>query len=254
MQCVLLLALIVGVLSGQEITIVSPGFTVITGRTVPLYVLNVEDSTLPQLTVTVTPDTQVSLWKYKDWSDKPLLAFAAEKPGKYTITIALNAWRQDLTNAIVSFKASNPDPQLLQELDTVVAKLADKYPIRFGSCTIEVAADPFIPPEPDPKPSPTTGKKRITILLERAETTPELGRLIATVRLQTGSTYQYLQQKGHLFQVLDDDHSSVSEIASKVSQRPALVIQDLQSGVINYSGDVPLSTSALLEVLKQYGG
>jgi hypothetical protein len=114
-------------------------------------------------------------------------------------------------------------------------------------------------PAPTPTPTPmVVGGKLIVVLAESSQDTPERGRLYVELRDSTKPAGRYLVEKGHQLLILDPDmtmaKSWVDYASTKKLQLPALIIQDLKTKDVIYSGSLPETSEAGLEVLKKIGG
>lgn len=126
-----------------------------------------------------------------------------------------------------------------------------------------------VPPKPAPTPTPTpnpvtTGSKRIIVIRESLEPSPEMGRLI--VLMQSGPIGEYMKSKKHEFESFDkdakDENGNPSAYVKKWidaignTEIPAVAIVDIATGTID---DVkPLgkepTAKALLDLAKEHGG
>lgn len=126
-----------------------------------------------------------------------------------------------------------------------------------------------VPPKPAPTPTPTpnpvtTGSKRVIVIRESLEPSPEMGRLI--VLMQSGPIGEYMKSKKHEFESFDKDAKDENDQPSAYVKKwleaigsteiPAAAIVDIATGTID---DVkPLGKSptakALLDLVKEHGG
>jgi hypothetical protein len=125
-----------------------------------------------------------------------------------------------------------------------------------------------VPPGPKPPVPPdvpvTTGSKRIVVIRESLEPSPEMGRLI--VLMQSGPIGQYMKSKGHEFESFDqnakDEHGNPSAYVKQWldaigdTKIPAAVIVNIATGTIDdvkHLGETP-TAQALLDFAKEHGG
>lgn len=119
------------------------------------------------------------------------------------------------------------------------------------------------PPKPDPPPpppQPVDGPRQLVIVRETADSTPDLSRLI--VSLRSGSAADYLASKSHKLSVLDDDaiDSMGKPLPAMVEWRkiyepiglPCLIISD--GTKLLASVKLPGTAAEILELLKSHGG
>jgi hypothetical protein len=125
-----------------------------------------------------------------------------------------------------------------------------------------------IPPKPDPeppKPDPVvSGKRRLLLVHESADDTPEVSRLI--VSLRTGTSAAYLDSKGHKLSILDDDSvDAAGKPAADVEQwrphfagmkLPALFVLDETGKTLLHKQEIPAGSTAaqVVEIVKGKGG
>lgn len=120
------------------------------------------------------------------------------------------------------------------------------------------------PPKPVPPGPVVEGPKRIVVIRESLEPTPEMGRLI--VQAQSGPIGQYLADKNHEFESYDkeakDEDGNPSAYVKVFLQSlgttklPAVAIVDIEADRIVHTetlGEHP-TAAALLEIVKGHGG
>ncbi len=116
---------------------------------------------------------------------------------------------------------------------------------------------PPVPPEPDPAPptppTPNPGKRKLVIVRESAQQSPELARVITALR--AGAEAKYLKEHGHLLSVYDDDELSADwqALISGVTL-PAVFYVDPVTNVLLDKSPVPAKASAVIDTLKANGG
>lgn len=121
----------------------------------------------------------------------------------------------------------------------------------------------IVPPKPIPHPV-TAGSKRIVVIRESLEPSPEMGRLI--VLMQSGPIGDYMAAKGHKFESFDkdakDENGQPSAYVKKwldaigTTEIPTAVIVDIATETIDAIrplGKEP-TAKALLDIAKEYGG
>lgn len=117
----------------------------------------------------------------------------------------------------------------------------------------ELGAQPPVPPVVE-------GKRRVVVLHETSDDTPELSQLLVKLRRQ--EIEQYLRAKGHRLDILDDDQldsagrpdSLVSKLKALGVAEPALFILELASGDVIHQQPLPATPEAVMEALKSHGG
>lgn len=131
-----------------------------------------------------------------------------------------------------------------------------------------VVVPPVVPPGPKPPVPPpvpvTTGSKRIVVIRESLEPSPEMGRLI--VLMQSGPIGDYMKSKGHEFESFDKDAKDENGQPSAYVKKwldavgavkiPTAVIVDIATGTISHVqslGEKP-TAQALLDIAKEHGG
>lgn len=149
--------------------------------------------------------------------------------------------------------------------DVSVAGLIDGKVFHWATTFEVVGTKPIPPPGPGPQPQPVVGgPKKIVVLRESLEPTPEMGRLI--VQMESGPIGSYLAEKKHEFESFDKDAKDETGApsayvrpfldAAKGATLPAVVIVELATGKVVHSqalGEHP-TAAALLEIVKGHGG
>lgn len=120
------------------------------------------------------------------------------------------------------------------------------------------------PPTPVPPGPITTGSKRIIVIRESLEPSPEMGRLI--VLMQSGPIGDYMKSKGHKFESFDKDAKDENDKPSAYVKKwldaigtielPAAAIVDIATetiDVVKPLGKSP-TAQALLDLAKEHGG
>lgn len=260
-RCLSLVLFLAATLSslGQEIKIIGPSTPVAPNDTAVLTVIGLTDEEIPRAKPTSTPSKDVQLLTNRPWSGYPYLTFRSKVPGKYVVEVTLNAWRSNLDLVLQDAKAANIQTPLLAELEALAGKFSASYPIRLGTCVVEVAGvPPFVPPDPpgpDP-PTPVAGRKRVLILLERGQTTPDQARLITSLQGGVSAASKYLVSKQHLLVIYDDDHPLGQQWIPKLGnlQPPAVIVQDVSTSTVSVVSSLPPSADAVIELVKKAGG
>lgn len=113
-------------------------------------------------------------------------------------------------------------------------------------------------PGPQPPPGPTpdpvvTGKRALVIVRESADQSPELGRLITSLRAGTES--KYLLEKGHTLDVMDDDELDAQwKAAIGDAKLPVILYVDQATNKVLHSEAPPAKASTVIETLRANGG
>jgi hypothetical protein len=119
------------------------------------------------------------------------------------------------------------------------------------------------PPGPTPPPGPVVeGAKRIVVIREAMEPTPELSRTL--VLLQSGPVADYFKSKGHTVQIFDDEAKDEQGNPSAYVQAwlkilgdkplPAVAIEDVTTRNVVHKDKLPASADAVLSIVKGVGG
>lgn len=141
--------------------------------------------------------------------------------------------------------------------------------IAIAEKTVKLVGPAPIPPNPTPGPGPTptpgpvtSGKKTAVILRETADQTPEMARMV--VSLRTGPTQSYLSSKGHQLLILDkdskDENGQVPATLARVQQAtagkplPQLVILDQATGAVQSVEPLGSNPDFVVELIKRTGG
>lgn len=255
-RCLSLVLFLAATLSlAQEIKIIGPSTPVAPNDTTVLTVVGLSDDEVARAKPSSTPSKDVQLLTNRPWSGYPYLTFRAKTPGKYTVEVTLNAWRSNLDLALQDAKAANIQTPLLAELEALAGKFSQAYPVRMGTCTVEVAGTVVVPPIVVVPPEVTTGRKKIVVLLERGQTSPGQSRLITALQSGTTVPAKYLASKQHMLQILDDDHSLAQPWLPKLGsvQVPAMLIQDIASSGVSVE-KLPETADEFIALVKKYGG
>ena len=151
--------------AGQEIRLVGPTEPLQPREFCQILVIGLTDADLPGATVEWSPREGTTLLPARLWGGQPFLLFSGKTPGKVTITVSINAWRGNLDAAVnAARRAATLDADTLTRLVTLQREIAARYPLRSGTCVVEVAGvPPPLPPGPDPEPGPTTGTAYLLI-------------------------------------------------------------------------------------------
>ena len=138
------------------------------------------------------------------------------------------------------------------------------------SSVLEIDATGEVPPGPGPeppKPEPpvvVSGKRRLLLVHESADDTPEVSRLL--VALRAGTAAAYLSEKGHKLSILDDDSVDASgKPAADVEQwrphfsglkLPVLFVLDETGKTLIHKQELSAGTTAaqVVEIVKGKGG
>lgn len=143
---------------------------------------------------------------------------------------------------------------------TLTDELRSSIDAMLASIVAELGSKPTPPVPPGPTPPVVEGKRRVVILHETSDNTPELSQLFVKLRRQ--DVEQYLQSKGHRLDILDDDQVTHEGTPDPLVVRlnglgqalPALFILDLTSGEVIHKQALPATPEAVMEVLKTHGG
>ena len=101
-------------------------------------------------------------------------------------------------------------------------------------------------PKPNPQPMPTPGVRKIIILEQSEDRTPEQAAVLTSPELR-----EYLESKGHSLRITDLDSVPTGTVPS--SPLPLLVIEDGVGNAI-YQGVLPATVDATLTLIKAHGG
>jgi hypothetical protein len=192
----LLLVLLLTPLSGwaAEIVIDGPSQPVAVADLVTLSVVGIADADLPRATVSIQPTAGATLRAIRSWSNTPELVFVARSPGSYRITVALNGWREPISEALQQARVATiaaraqVDPVYQREIETLQSRLITSYPVSSASCVVEVAGGNPTPPGPQPpppappSPPPVTAATRALILYENDTKPAWLGAIEVQLR------------------------------------------------------------------------
>jgi hypothetical protein len=140
----------------------------------------------------------------------------------------------------------------------LVATSGDKIAVAKHTLVIE-STQPTPNPQPDPNPVPPTptGKLWTVIVEESGQLTPAQGKIVASKPVA-----EYLQSKGHHKawvidkDVLDENDrqpANLKEYVARAKSLPFLFLVS-ESGTVLHEGPLPETESAMLELLKKYGG
>lgn len=248
----LLLFLVATTTFGQGIILVGPDTPVQPKDFVQILVSGLEDSQLPAARVEWTPTNGVTLIPARTWGGQPFLWFSSRAAGKFTITVTVNGWRKSVDAAVSDVTKSGI---AASEFKTAAAALAAQYPMTSGNCVLEVAGE-----NPPPPPPPVVGPRRILLIRESGDQTPQLGALI--VRLQTNP---YFKEKKHDLQVLDPQgklagtetaHPAIVQALKDLgaTKLPAVAVYSADSGKLVGVAECPLVAEEFLALVKKFGG
>jgi hypothetical protein len=251
--------LVTAVAWGQGVVLVGPTAPIDPKDFAQIMVSGLTDQDLPAARVEWAPAAGVTLIPAKTWGGQPFLWFSSRVPGKFTVTVTVNGWRKSFDSALVDAKAARIDPDLLAKFTTLSEEVVRQYPVSSGSCVVEVSGTQ---PDPIPPPVPTPGVRRLLLIHESGEQTPEIGALI--VRLHQSP---YLKEKKHSFLDLDKDghqagtqnvHPAIvqalKDLQAKNVKLPALVLYDSSSGAFVAAVEVPKTVDEVVDFVKKNGG
>jgi hypothetical protein len=166
----LLLILLPAIAAGQEIRLDGPGEPIQPREYCQVLVSGLSDADLPGATVDWSPREGTTCMPARLWGGQPFLLFSGKQPGLYRISVTTNAWRGNLDASVdAARRAGTIDPETLARLVTVQSDLAARYPLRTGTCDVEVAGvpPPPTPPDPGPDPPPATKVTAVTYVHEK---------------------------------------------------------------------------------------
>jgi hypothetical protein len=173
MRAIILWCLLAATAAGQEIRLDGPTSPLAPREYAQILVHDLSESDLVAASIEWTPRDETTLIPARLWGGQPFLLFSARKPGEYTIVVTINAWRNNLDAAVdATRRAAIIDPALYQRLESVAADLRQRYPVRTGTCTVEIAGtipEPPAPPIPPPDPPPKVADQ-VTIVVESQDT------------------------------------------------------------------------------------
>ncbi len=226
-------------------------------------IMGITHKELPMAAVNWQPSEGVTLVPARTWGGAPFLWFSARRPGRYEISITINAWRKSVDAAVEQTSRAGIDSGDLAQFQAAAERLRARYPVRDGSCVVEVTDK-----NPPPPPPPISGRRWCLILHESAATTPEIARCLLQLR-----TDSYLAEKKHNLQILDVDSKNESDtpnqaVAQWVARLKAagvsfpggvgLIVAELSDdgrlGKVLFEGQCPLSSDAVISLLKTTGG
>lgn len=267
----LLFAAFVSSAMGADIRVVGPTQPIKPNKQVKIIVQGLELSELRSASVTISPTDGVEMSTEVGWDLVPYIRFQSENNGVYHLSVTTNNWREDLDTALSKMRGAIIDPAMFKEFETTANRIVAQYPVRTGTCVLEVAGTPIPPPNPDPPPGPTpppvTQGKRIIVIVRETETDNDRTNSLM-IRLRQGKVEEYLDQKGHLLDVLDQHLISdrwKQALSSKKDSKgntvavklPAMIIADAQSfAVLSVETIDPahMSPEVFLDYLKSFGG
>jgi hypothetical protein len=142
----------------------------------------------------------------------------------------------------------------------LVASSGEKIAVAKHTLVIEC---PQPQPNPEPQPAPTpvppvpTGKLWTVIVEESGQLTPAQGKILASK-----SVADYLQSKGHHKpwiidkDVLDENDKQPANLKEYIARAKSLpyIFLVSEAGTVVHEGALPENETALLEILKKYGG
>lgn len=120
-----------------------------------------------------------------------------------------------------------------------------------------------VPPGPGPDPVPpvvvppvVTGKRHLLLVHETAEDTPEVARMI--VSLRSGAAADYLKSKEHKLYILDDDSQAAAAWRPHFEgmKLPAIFILDETAKTLLHKQELPAGTTGaqVVDIVKGKGG
>lgn len=187
---------------------------------------------------------------------------------KYTVPPELDAFREYTTDPkhvrlrVLGYQAGI---FRIQAVTCKGGKLSE-----FGSTAVIVGGVPVpppippgpIPPDPPVPPTPVVGQKGVVIIRETAESTPAMARLVTS--LWTGLPSQYIRDKKHKLEILDDDSVGSDGKPTPAVEAwrpvfsgmalPVLVIYDLRTRNVLSREPLPATGEAVVEAIKKAGG
>jgi hypothetical protein len=218
-----------------DILIVAPNTPIQTQRSKKLPVIGLSEQELGTAVLDVEPDDGVEIYPIRTWSNALLLDFTADKPGKYTVSITLNGFRQHHDNFLIELRKASAPPELLAKYETLANELIPAFPLKVGSCVVEVAGQvplpPTVPPGPNPPTTPSPSKiDRVTYVWEKDQGPVPQGVAKALQRLNTDSAYRVLATDFEEDTIDGSDGQTPDQyvIALKAAREmglPALVVQ-----------------------------
>jgi hypothetical protein len=218
----LVIALQLSAFCAENVSIIGPQTPIQPNSLATLQVKDLSDTDLQKASVTCVPLEGVTLLPAKTWGGSPFIIFSATTPGKYTITVSINAWRALLNNSILALLSRATDTEILVKLKSLIteAENSAKYPTFSSSCVVEVAGT--VPPSLPPLNKVTS----VTYVYEREQN---------KVPRSVSSALQQLNASGIVATEFDQNTVTgegtvpkqyiIALAAAKGSGLPALVVQ-----------------------------
>lgn len=147
----------------QDITIRAPSEPIQKGSWEMIIVTGLSAEEFEAAAIEVSPSDGVS-YQPNAFGRFTSLWFKSTKPGKYTVSIGMNRWRQYLNQGAGEAKKAGIDAADQAEIDALVTKLTQKYPSKFGTAQLEVAGSlpPPGPTDPTDPSVPIDPSKKVT--------------------------------------------------------------------------------------------
>jgi hypothetical protein len=167
----ILLLLVSSVLSAAEIVIKAPTTPLNPGNAVLLQIGGITKDEMKASALTIDPAAGAMAVKLFDADEQPMLFFSGMTPGKYTLKLTLNEWRNGLSKAVQVANVARVNDPAIKQIADLVATLETKYPSAVGSCVLEVAG--IVPPpiDPDKPVDPSLKVTRATYIYEKDNNT-----------------------------------------------------------------------------------
>jgi hypothetical protein len=211
------------------------------------------DADLPTASIDWSPRDGTTLMPARLWGGQPFLFFSGKTPGRYTITVSVNAWRGNLDAAVdAARRAGTIDAESLTRLVTLQSDLSSRYPLRSGSCDVEIAGVPPTPP-PDPPP-PVTQIQRALILLDSSA--PDQQRALQLNLLRNDKSWSKRIEILNK-QTETEDEAPAALVASALQYlagRPLPRLLGLgPGGAFAFDVDLPPTADAIKQILRDRG-
>lgn len=205
--------------AGQEIRLDGPTEPLQPREYCQILVHGLSDAELPTAEISWSPREGTTLLPARLWGGQPFLLFSGKTPGRVTITVTTHAWRGNLDAAVDAVRrAGTIDADLWTRLVTLQQELAGRYPLRSGTCDVEVAGvPPPPPPGPDPGPAETTGTAYLLIFRHADQVSADQAAVLAKLRTWTDSLGDHVS---HL-EFSPDAGSEDARVASYAAKIPA---------------------------------
>ena len=249
----LLLWLAAAIAAGQEIGLDGPAEPIQPREYCQILVRGLADSDLAAASIDWTPRDGTQLMPARLWGGQPFLLFSGKQPGRYRITVALNAWRGNIDAAVdAARRAGTIDGESIARMLALQRDLAARYPLRTGSCDVEVAGVP--PPPPPPPPPPVTQIQRALILLDSGAPDEERARQLNLLR----NDKTWSQKLEILDSRTEDENEAPSVLVASALQylagRPLPRLLGLgPGGAFAFDVDLPATADAIKQTLRDRG-